>query len=125
MRQAATLAFIINNIGVTFNLRTDRFHVPAAISLPVARINVNVLRPKTFGTMIGIARTLNFMSAMAANKIFNFALEFFGLHNPVSHSERSEESRGSVATRATDPSATPQDDKKIMEVVKIEFSSYI
>ena len=34
------------------------------------------------------------------------------LNSKLCHSERSEESRGSVATRAADPSATPQDDKE-------------
>ncbi len=68
------------NTLALFQLNPDRLHKPAALSQPVARIHINMLAPKAFGAVIGVAIALNLKSAFGANKVFSFSLKLFMFH---------------------------------------------
>lgn len=59
----------------------NRFHQAAAACLTIAGVNINVLAVQAFRTMVRIAVARNFIAAVLADKIFNFALEFFDHKN--------------------------------------------
>ena len=54
-----------------------RFHQPLTSLSAIARIDIHVLTPETFWTVIGIAISLHQYTAISACKIFDVALEFF------------------------------------------------
>ncbi len=54
--ESTLLALIINYFFVAFNFKTNRLHQTAALCHSVARVNINVARPQTLWTMVGVAR---------------------------------------------------------------------
>jgi len=75
--KAASLALIIDYLLSPFDFHTHGLHRATALCRAVTRINIHVPRPQTFGAVIGVARALNSLPAMAADKILYFALKFF------------------------------------------------
>ena len=53
----------------------DRFHHPATGFTPVSGIDINVPTPKTCRTVIGVAVSFNERAAIAADEMFDAALE--------------------------------------------------
>ncbi len=60
-----------------FYRKVYRFHQAMTERRTVAGIHVNVLAPKAFWTVIGVAVTLDSGTTMRTGEIFNVALEFF------------------------------------------------
>ena len=61
-------------------LRTRPFHAnglhhAAACGGAIARMNINMLRPQTFRTVIGVAGTRDLVAAVFTNEILNSSLE--------------------------------------------------
>jgi hypothetical protein len=68
-------AFVDDYVLAVLLLDSDRTHEALADFLPITGVDVHVFAVKAFGTVIGIAGSGNFMSAIFTDKIFNFPLE--------------------------------------------------
>ena len=70
----------------------NRFHQSAAIRSTVTGTNINMLRIKTIGTMVGVSVSPDFPAAVLTNKIFSFANEGSGHQNSPIFASVSDES---------------------------------
>lgn len=74
----ARLTTLDDNEIAAFLLDRDRLHHAETLGLTVTRIDVDMLRPQTLRTVVGIPRTDDFMATMFARKILDRAGELFG-----------------------------------------------
>ncbi len=65
------------DIIAVFYGKTYRFHQTVTGCGTVAGVDINVLAPETFWTVIGVAVSFNSSTTLYAGEIFNVALEFF------------------------------------------------
>ena len=75
--QLALGALVDEDPLLLFNLDIDWFHQTTARFETIAWINIDVLRMQALRAMVSIARTHNFIPAVAAGEILNFFAEFF------------------------------------------------
>lgn len=70
-----------NDIFSLLEFYPDWFHQPLAYCLAVTGIYIDMLAPKAFRTVVGIAASMYKGTAIFTNEIFFGALEFFQRHS--------------------------------------------